>query len=101
MSWLCLHDSATNPCPEPSESSRNPFYRISLKYIFALITIYASTTQVVSFPQASLPKLPMDISRLPHASHCQPFRCHLASNAVTEPLGMQYATVPSYLTYQV
>jgi len=42
----------------------------------------------------------MDISRLPHASHSQPFRCHLASNAVTEFLGMYYATVPSYLPCQ-
>jgi hypothetical protein len=23
MSWLCLHDSATTPCSEPSESSRH------------------------------------------------------------------------------
>jgi hypothetical protein len=68
---------------------------------FILITIYASTTQVVSFPQVSLPKFPMDIARVPHASHSLPFRCHLASNAVTELLGMQYATVPSYLPYQV
>jgi len=95
--WLLLHDSVTNSCLEPSESSRHLPTTFLWNTFSHLLPSMSVPLKLCPFPQVCLPKFPMDISRLPHASHSQPFRCHLPSNAVTELLGMYYATVPSYL----
>jgi hypothetical protein len=56
MSWLCLHNSATNPCPELSESSRqllSHFSEIHFHIYYHLCQYHSSLS--LKFPYQNSP----------------------------------------------
>jgi hypothetical protein len=73
-SLLHLQEPATDPYPESAQSSPCPISLLEDPFSY-YPSIYAWVSQVVFFPQVSLPKSYMHLSFPPYVLYSQPMSC--------------------------